>query len=118
MLVEDDPDTAEMVRLLIQTQEQCEVVVAYNGREALKSFETQIPDLVLLDLGLPDESGYKVACKMRNRSHGNHCMIVALTGYEGVEDEKKAEQDVFDYYLIKPIDKNILNQFFKKGAIR
>jgi CheY-like chemotaxis protein len=76
--------------------------VAYTGRDALSSSCAQRPDVVLLDIGLPDMNGYEVAAQIRTQL--DSVQLIALTGYGQSEDIRRASQAGFDAHLIKPVD--------------
>lgn len=77
------------------------VVLAYGGAEAVQKSREFAPDAVVLDIGLPDLSGYEVAQMLRDE--GYRGKIVALTGYGQEEDKKKASEAGFDHHLTKPV---------------
>lgn len=66
LIVEDEPDVAEMIRYNLE-KESYRTVVAYSGAEALKAAEAHAPDLVLLDIMLPDLNGWDVCQILRDR---------------------------------------------------
>jgi CheY-like chemotaxis protein len=76
------------------------VTIAENGTEALARAKAIAPDVILLDIGLPDMSGYEVAEKFREQNISS--TLIALSGYGQSEDKAKAEKAGFAYYLVKP----------------
>ena len=105
LLVEDNADAANaLVRVLTRLGHT--VSVAYGGEEAVRRFDEQPFELVLLDIGLPDIDGYAVAARMR-ASHrgrgGRGCTLVALTGYGQARDRERALANGFDEHLVKPL---------------
>ena len=76
--------------------------VAYGGRDALRIAEVEHPDLVLLDIGMPDLDGYEVARLMR-ASEAADARIVALSGYGQVSDREKSIAAGCDAHLVKPV---------------
>jgi DNA-binding response OmpR family regulator len=81
-----------------------EVRTAHDGRGAIAAAEALRPDVVLLDIGLPDLSGYDVARTLRERMPGAPMRIVALTGWGQPEARERALEAGFDFHLVKPAD--------------
>jgi CheY-like chemotaxis protein len=79
-----------------------DVRAVYTAHSALESLPTFRPDIVLLDIGLPDMNGYQLAQKIR--SAGGSALLVAVTGYGRPEDLQRARDSGFDAHLVKPID--------------
>lgn len=105
LLVDDDPDCAESVAALLKRAGDVdEVLVAYNGRDALGVVEDFAPDLVIIDVGLPDLDGHELARRLRGSMVTDACAIVALSGYDQPEDERHGLDAGFDAYMVKPID--------------
>ena len=78
LIVDDDEDCSEVTALLLGF-EGYECRIAATGRDALEELDRFGPDIVLLDIGLPDLTGYEVATEMRARV-GAHVYLAALTG--------------------------------------
>ncbi len=98
LIVEDDNDTAEVVSTLLNSAGYNAFAVD-NGETALHTIHQQHPDLVLLDINLPDMNGLDILRSVR--SHSSLPMIV-LSGYGGDEDRVKALEVGADDYLAKP----------------
>ena len=81
--------------------------VATTGREGLRVAESVLPELAILDIGLPDLSGYEVAQALRVR-FGTDIYLVALTGWGQHDDRAKAFAAGFDKHLLKPADAAML----------
>ena len=80
------------------------VEVAYTGVDALERVVSFRPDVVLLDIGLPQIDGYEVARRIRARPDGHAIRLVALTGYGQAEDVERARVAGFDDHIVKPVD--------------
>ena len=79
-----------------------EVQTAHDGPTAVKIAMETIPDVVLLDIGLPGLNGYEVAKRIRNQPSLKNVVLVALTGY-GLESDRQASMEAgFNHHLIKP----------------
>jgi DNA-binding response OmpR family regulator len=100
LLVDDQPDVAEMIGLVLK-MDGYECRAAETGHEALEVARTFDPDVVILDIGLPDLSGYDVARALRQRA-GSRPYLVALTGWGQPLDRARAFEAGFDKHLLKP----------------
>ena len=81
-----------------------EVYVAHSGREALDLTEQHRPEVVFLDIGMPDLNGYEVAAAIRRRAWGKKIYLLAVTGWGQSEDKERALAAGFDRHLTKPVD--------------
>ena len=81
-----------------------EVRTAHDGLEAVEVAETFRPDVVLLDIGLPELNGYEVARRIREQPWGRDVVLVALTGWGQEEDRRRSQEAGFDHHLVKPVD--------------
>ena len=102
LLVEDNIDVADSMTLLLKIYGQ-EVTIARNGREAVEIALQDRPDLVLMDIGLPNVDGYQACRAMRNGGLTD-TLIVAVTGYGQESDKRKAEEAGFDQHMTKPLE--------------
>jgi hypothetical protein len=114
LVVDDNVDAAETLDMLLQALGH-KTRVAYDGPEALEAFEEFLPDIVLLDIGLPTLNGYEVAQRLRAR-HGSDVRIIAVTGWGQAEDRKKSADVGFDLHLVKPVDERQLRTILATGA--
>ena len=103
LVVDDNRDAADSLSSLFAL-EGCDVVTAYDGYAALAAVEQRMPDLIVLDLGMPGMDGYEAARLIRQRPDGRHALMIALTGW-GQSDARRRTLDAgFDHHLIKPVD--------------
>ena len=79
-------------------------MTAYDGNAALQAVAKFEPDYVLLDIGLPDMSGYEVASKLSENLGVRTPVLIALTGWGSSEDKKKAAEAGFNFHLTKPVE--------------
>jgi two-component system CheB/CheR fusion protein len=98
LVVDDEPDAAESLAMLLRSYGH-EVQTACDGHTAIEAASSVEPELVLLDLGLPDFDGYEVATQLRQRL-GPAVRIVAVTGYP--REDARLRKAGFDGHLIKP----------------
>jgi PAS domain S-box-containing protein len=103
LIADDNRDAADSLALLFRVQQQ-EVRVAHDGRSALSIAHSFRPNVVLLDIGMPDSDGYEVARALREESWVEGMCLIALTGRGRQEDERQAVEAGFDFHLRKPYD--------------
>src|SRR5439155_21908829 len=77
--------------------------LAHDGPSALELADAFVPDVVLLDIGLPMMSGYAVAQELRRRPALQHVYLAAVTGWGQAEDRRRAREAGFDIHLTKPL---------------
>lgn len=103
LVVDDNIDSAEVLGALLEHMGH-EVFVAYTGARALEVAHERRPDVVLLDLALPDMSGFDVARAMRKDAALSGARLVGLTGFDSEEHKQRAREAGLDAYLVKPVD--------------
>jgi CheY-like chemotaxis protein len=101
LVVDDNLDAAELVAELLALQGH-QVVVACNGADALAAADRLHPDVVFLDLGMPNMDGYQVASALRRSNKCSSARIVALTAWGNAQARAKARISGFDAHLLKP----------------
>jgi PAS domain S-box-containing protein len=109
MVVDDNVDAAQMLAALLEVQGHA-VSVEYDGRGALERARRERPEVLLLDIGLPDMDGYELARRLRAQPENARALLVALTGYGQHQDREEAQQAGFDHYLVKPADLGQVNE--------
>ncbi|WP_229262166.1 hybrid sensor histidine kinase/response regulator [Duganella guangzhouensis] len=107
LVVDDNVDAAQTLQLLLQAAGH-QVSVAHNAMTALELAQADAPELCLLDIGLPDISGFELARGLRALPHTAHATLVAVTGYGRREDREQANSAGFDHYFVKPVDVDAL----------
>jgi two-component system, chemotaxis family, CheB/CheR fusion protein len=103
MVVDDNSDTVESVAEIVRSWGH-EVAVAQDGPSALELASTFRPDIALLDIGLPQMNGYELARRLREMRSMNRMLLVAISGYAGVEDRRRSHEAGFNLHLVKPIN--------------
>jgi CheY-like chemotaxis protein len=101
--VDDNEDSAASMGMLLKFL-GTDVQVVHEGRAALTVIESYRPDVVLLDIGMPDMDGFEVARRIRQRVEFNNIMLIALTGWGQTEDRNRTREAGFDHHLVKPAD--------------
>jgi PAS domain S-box-containing protein len=107
LVVDDNRDAARSLATLLEIDGYA-VDVAFDGLEALKTFESALPGIVLLDIGMPRMDGYEVARRIRAMNHGTETRLIALTGWGQADDKRRATEAGFDHHLTKPVDFTLL----------
>ena len=112
LVVEDSVDSAETLGELLSRWGH-EVALAHDGGTALTVARRFRPQVILLDIGLPDMDGYAVAHRLRGESLGGE-ILVALTGYGEAQDRARSREAGFDRHLTKPIDPDQLRDLLRR----
>ncbi len=115
LLVDDNRDAIDAMQEWLG-RAASEVRVAYDGTEALALAESFKPQVVLLDIGLPDMSGYDVARKLRAMPATRKALLIAITGFGRPEDIELGRDAGFDEHLTKPADPDRLMRLIGRYA--
>jgi PAS domain S-box-containing protein len=107
LVVDDNIDAAETLGALLEFSGH-QVRVAHTGAEALTMAAAQLPQVVFMDIGLPDISGYEAALALRDMQGMAGARIIALTGWGAPSDKERSSAAGFDQHLTKPVDFNQL----------
>lgn len=102
LVVDDNRDQAETLAALLGLAGH-DVRLAFDGPQALKVLEDFVPDLALVDLGLPGMDGYELARHVRGRPGLEHVVLVAQTGWGQDEHRRRSRAAGFDDHLVKPV---------------
>jgi CheY-like chemotaxis protein len=111
LLVEDHAELAQVTCLLLKEIHGHEVEHAASAKAALAAAEQFEPDLVLLDLNLPDMDGYELAGHLRQRPRLQQTVFIALTGMGSAYDVHRAQAVGIDAHYSKPMDFEDLEDF-------
>ena len=103
LVVDDNRDSADLQAALLQHNGH-KVMTAYNGRDALEVAVSFRPEVILLDIGLPEVDGYEVAYRLRQQPELDGVVLVAMTGYGQPEDRQRSQAVGFDHHLVKPAE--------------
>jgi CheY-like chemotaxis protein len=109
LVVDDNADGADMLATFLEFEGH-DVKVATSGADAVEIAIATKPDLVLLDISLPDLDGYEVARRIRSADEGRRVRLVALTGHAGEEDRARSRAAGFAAHLVKPVDFDVLRR--------
>ncbi len=102
LVVDDNVGAARMLAMLLRKLGDHHVETAHDGKSAIAKVQESRPEVVLLDIGLPDMDGFQVGKTIRESSENNGLLLVALTGYGQLEARQKSKQVGFDEHLVKP----------------
>lgn len=103
LVVDDEPMNVELLQAYLS--EDYEVLSAYNGHEALEIIFNDLPDIVLLDVMMPDINGYQVCERIKNSETTQFIPVVLVTALSGREDRLKGIESKADDFLTKPVDR-------------
>jgi signal transduction histidine kinase/PAS domain-containing protein/ActR/RegA family two-component response regulator len=112
LVVDDNRDAAEMTVEVLELWGHA-AAVAHTGEAALGAVEQRMPDVVLLDIGMPGMDGYAVARELRARPDGGPRCIIAVTGYGQPGDVQRALSAGMDAHLTKPVDPEDLRRLLQ-----
>jgi CheY-like chemotaxis protein len=108
LVVDDNRDSAESLAALLKLNGNT-TYTAFDGLKALEAGATFLPDIVLLDIGLPELNGYDVARKIREQPWGRNIVLIALTGWGKDEDRRRSSEAGFNIHVVKPVEFAHLN---------
>ena len=115
LVVDDNRDAADSLRMVLEMQDRHEVCVAYDGASGLAAGRAFRPDVALLDIGLPKGmDGYELACRLRQTPGLERLPLVALTGYGRNEDRRRSAECGFMAHLVKPVDPRVLRELLAR----
>lgn len=109
LVVDDNRDAADSLAMLLRTSGN-DIRTAYDGVEAVQVANEFEPEVVLLDIGLPNMDGHEVAQRIRQESWGRRTCLIAVTGWSDEADRARSRAAGFDHHLVKPLDTGHLGQ--------
>jgi CheY-like chemotaxis protein len=101
LIVDDNEDAADALAMLLQLEGH-EVRTAYSAEFALAELPAFLPQVALLDIGLPGMTGYELAQRMRAAA-GSPLHLIAVSGYGQAEDKARSQAAGFNAHLVKPV---------------
>jgi CheY-like chemotaxis protein len=111
LVVDDNGAAAKLLGMVVRMLGH-EVRTASDGRQGVELAAEYLPDVVLMDLGMPRMNGYEAAQHIRRQPWGERMMLVALTGWGQEEDKKRTKEAGFDRHLVKPAEPSELQALF------
>ena len=109
LVVDDNRDAADSLAMLLRTSGN-DIRTAYDGAEAVQVANDFEPEVVLLDIGLPNMDGHEVAQRIRQEPWGRRTCLIAVTGWSDEADRARSRAAGFDHHLVKPLDTSHLAQ--------
>jgi CheY-like chemotaxis protein len=109
LVVDDNADAATALELLLQESGHL-VRVAHTGPNGLAAALDFRPDVMLLDIGLPELDGFEVAKRIRQQPALHNIVLIAMTGYGREKERQRSQEAGFDHHLVKPADFGTLEQ--------
>ncbi|HET7133956.1 MAG TPA: response regulator, partial [Gammaproteobacteria bacterium] len=102
-VIDDNRDAADTLARLMEMWGH-DVSTYTSGPAALEAAAASLPDVVLLDIGMPGMDGFEVARRLRALSGSCGLRVIAMTGYGGADDRRKSADSGIDEHLVKPVD--------------
>jgi len=112
LIVDDNRDAADALAELMRDFGH-DVSTVHDGRSALESATTHRPELVLLDISMPEMDGFEVARRLREEVGLRDAILVALSGYGGDRHRRLSREAGFDHHVTKPVDASKLEELLK-----
>lgn len=103
LIIEDNEQNMYMLSYLL-SQNNYNIIEAYNGKDGLKMAHENHPEIILIDIQLPDMDGYEICNKLSHNGLPKSTVIIAVTSYAMGGDKEKALEAGADGYLEKPIN--------------
>ena len=117
LVVDDNHDAAEMLQLILASSGH-QMRIAHDGEAALRLAREEMPDVALLDIGLPRMSGHALCRALRALPGGESLLVVAISGWGLPADRRLSAEAGFDLHLVKPVDIDQLEALLANGAGR
>jgi len=103
LVVDDNRDAADSLATFLRLSGN-HVDIAYDGRSGIEAAERARPEVVLIDIGMPNVNGYDACRHLRSQPWGRNLLLVALTGWGRTADKSRTMEAGFDAHLVKPVD--------------
>lgn len=116
MIVDDNEEAAQTSGWMMEFLGY-QTLVVHSGKEALRQAQSFIPDVVMLDIGLPEMNGYDVCRLLHAMPEMQNTIFIAQTGWGQAEHRRKAEEAGFDHYLVKPVDMSVLEDLLGRVVL-
>jgi PAS domain S-box-containing protein len=110
VLVVDDNENAATVLAMLLAALGHEVRTAFDGLSAIDIGEEFRPEIILLDIGMPQLNGYETARRIREKAWGRQVVLAALTGWGQEEDKRRTREAGFNHHFVKPIEASVLRK--------
>ena len=111
LVVDDNQDSAMSMAMMLSIMGH-ETRTAHDGESAVEAAESFLPEVVLLDIGLPKLNGYEVAQRIRERAWGASMFLIAVTGWGQEEDRQRSSEVGLNVHMVKPVEPAALERLF------
>jgi PAS domain S-box-containing protein len=115
LVVDDNVDAAQTLSLVLE-MEGCVTAMLHEGSSVSAQAAAFQPDVILLDIGLPDMTGHEVAERLRSNPAFAHVLLIAITGWGAEQDRKRSAAAGFDHHLTKPVEIAALEPLLRKAV--
>jgi CheY-like chemotaxis protein len=115
LVVDDNRAAADLLSKVVKLLGN-DVRTAYDGQQAVEAATEFLPDVIVMDLGMPTMSGYEAARHIRQQAWGESMMLIALTGWSQEEDKLRTREAGFDHHMVKPPQPAELQRLFRERA--
>lgn len=103
LVVDDNHDSALSLAMMLSIMGH-ETRTAHDGESAVETAESFLPEVVLLDIGLPKLNGYEVAQRIREHAWGASMFLIAVTGWGQEEDRQRSSEVGLNVHMVKPVE--------------
>jgi PAS domain S-box-containing protein len=117
LVVDDNQDGAQSLAALLKLDGH-EILMSHDGLDAVAKAASFKPDVVLLDIGLPQLDGYGVCQRIREQPGGKDMVVIAMTGWGQADDRRKSSEAGFNSHCVKPVDHALLVQLMTQPRAR
>jgi CheY-like chemotaxis protein len=119
LIIEDNMDTYELVRFILE-KDGYETFLAMNGRDGVNATNKQNPDLIIMDLSMPEMDGWTATRLIKENTQTSSIPLIALTAHALPGDRQRAMDAGCDDYIAKPMDLldmlETVNGWMQRGA--
>jgi len=116
LVVDDNHDSALSLAMMLSIMGH-ETRTAHDGESAVTSAEAFLPDVVLLDIGLPKLNGYEVAQRIRESAWGASMFLIAVTGWGQDEDRHRSAEVGLNVHMVKPVEPSALEKLLSDLSV-
>ena len=113
LVVDDNADSALSLALMLSIMGH-DTRTAHDGESAVTTAEAFLPEVILLDIGLPKLNGYEVAQRIRAASWGSSIYLIAVTGWGQDEDRQRSREVGLDMHMVKPVEPAALEKLLAR----